>query len=178
MDYSFIAYVFLCLVIGIGGVTTLHKQERPYSAVLCFVLFVMVFTFFGRRWFRGTSSAATYTGSWPPLINMCPDYLVYFKNGAQDACVDISGVNRSGGRLQPWSGSDSPSNPPKEPSKYFPYVYKAGMTDTQLQQLCAVTMDMGLTWEGITNGESCTFGMSGADVANAVGGVKGAGCKA
>jgi hypothetical protein len=178
MDYSFIAYVFLCIIIGGGGIVMLHRQNRPYSAVLCFVLFVMVFTFFGRRWFRGTQAANAYNGAWPPLINMCPDYLIYFKRGNTDTCVDISGVNRSGGALKSWTDEDNPSNPPADDAKYFNYVYKPGMTEAQLQQLCTATMNLGLTWEGITNGESCTFGMAGSENSAALAATKAGGCKA
>jgi hypothetical protein len=31
------------------------------------------------------------------------------------------------------------------------------MTPDQMKKLCADTMDAGLSWEGITNGDSCTF---------------------
>jgi hypothetical protein len=31
------------------------------------------------------------------------------------------------------------------------------MAEKELKNLCTKTMDAGLTWEGITNGESCTF---------------------
>jgi hypothetical protein len=91
------------------------------------------------------------------MINMCPDYLVYFKRGNKDTCVDLLGVNRSNGSLQAWSKDDTPSNPPQTDAKYFNYVYKPGMTAAQLKQACDAAMQNGLTWEGITNGESCTF---------------------
>jgi hypothetical protein len=158
MDYSFIAYIFSCIVIGLGAFVTLNNSGRTWSAILSLVLFGLIFTFYGLRWFRGDKSAYTYTGSWPPIINMCPDYLIYFKkpNGAE-TCIDMVGVNRSGGGLKPWTQDDSPANPPEDPQKYFPYVYKPGLAGAKLKELCDKAMENGLTWEGITNGESCVF---------------------
>jgi hypothetical protein len=168
MKYSFIAYVFLSIIIILGGVYTLHSRQRPYSAVMCLIFFTSVMVFFGQRWFKDGISKGNYTGTWPPLINMCPDYLVYYKrNGAQDTCIDISGVNRSGGSLKAWTTEETPKNPPSDPSKYFNFVYKSG---ADVQALCQAAMNAGLTWEGITNGDSCTYSYSGADVAAARGG--------
>lgn len=158
MNYSFIAYIFICIVIGLGTFSTLIKADRMYSAILSLILFVLIFVFYGLRWFSGETSRFSYSGAWPPVINMCPDYLVYFKKGVQDTCVDLIGVNRSGGTLKPWTKEDNPSNPPEDENKYFRFVYKPGMTPEQLKTLCDAAQSAGVTWEGITNGESCTYG--------------------
>lgn len=159
MDYSFIAYIFLSIVIILGGVYTLHSMQRPYSAVMCLLLFILVIVFFGLRWFKGTRAKSTYTGTWPPLINMCPDYLVYFNHNGIDTCIDISGVNRSGGSFKAWTSEDTPQNPPSDPAKYFPHVYKRGGETTDI--LCQATKRAGLTWEGISDGDDCTYSYSG-----------------
>ena len=157
MDYAFIAYVFLAIVVTAGAGMQLFQSNRMWTAILVLILFTLIFYFFGIRWFRGTSLLGGYQGSWPPIINACPDYLVYYRRGQQDTCVDLLGVNRSGGVLVPWTQEDSPQNPPADDRKYFPYVYKSTMKAAELQQLCNYTQQAGLTWEGITNGESCTF---------------------
>jgi hypothetical protein len=91
-----------------------------------------------------------YATEWPPIINTCPDYLVYFKNGAQDTCIDLLGINQTGGMLRPWNEDDNPNNPPGDSSKYFPAVYKPGMTGDELKQLKDFTSTYpNLTWEGI-----------------------------
>jgi hypothetical protein len=155
MDFGFIAYIFICVVIGLYAFSTLSGSNRMWAAILSLVLFILIFVFYGQRWFRGEKSAFKYGGAWPPIINMCPDYLVYFKNGSTDTCVDLTGVAREGG-LKPWTQEDI-NNPPASTDKYFNYVYKPGMTGDKLKELCDATMRMGLTWEGITNGESCTY---------------------
>lgn len=157
MQYSFIAYVFLCIVVGFTVFQRLSGSGRMWAAILSLILFVLIFVFYGMRWFRGTDTTGLKTGSWPPIINMCPDYLVYFKQGNLDTCIDLLGVNRSGGILKPWTQEDSPTNPPADTAKYFNYVYKPGMSDAELKTLCNAAQQVGLTWEGITNGESCTF---------------------
>jgi hypothetical protein len=155
-SYSFIAYIFLCIVIGLGTTVMLMQSGRPIAGIICLVLFVFIFIFYGRRWF-GKSSVGGYSGSWPPMINMCPDYLLYYKRNGKDTCVDLVGVNRSKGMLMPWTQGESPENPPANDAKYFNYVYKAGMTSDQIKVICDAALQSGLTWEGITNGESCTY---------------------
>ena len=134
----------------------LMQSGRQTAALICLVFFILIFVFYGIRWFSG-SSLTNYTGAWPPIINTCPDYLLYYKRGSKPTCVDTLGVNRSGGLLKPWTKDDTPQNPPADDAKYFPYIYKSGMNPTDIQNLCILTQQAGLTWEGITNGESCTY---------------------
>jgi hypothetical protein len=157
MNYYFIAYILLSIIICLSVCANLFQTQRTIAGLIFFVLSIFIFIFFGVRWFSTGNVAGAYTGSWPPIINTCPDYLVYFKKGSVDTCIDLLGVNRSGGALVPWSGDDSSTNPPAATNKYFPFVYKTGMTSDQLRVLCDSAQQKGLTWEGITNGESCTF---------------------
>jgi hypothetical protein len=171
MSWSLIAYIFLCIVVGLGSFVTINNSGRSITAIVSLILFILIFVLFGLRWFRGGVSVFAYQGVWPPIINMCPDYLVYYKKGTTETCIDLLGVNRSGGALKTWSKEDNPSNPPEDSAKYFPYVYKPGMTLGQLQTLCDAARNTGLTWEGITNGESCTF-TSSQNVITATDGTK------
>jgi hypothetical protein len=162
MDFSFIAYIFVCIALCLGVFTQLFNSGRLWTGIICLVLFLLIFVFYGIRWFRGDKSVFSYSGSWPPIINMCPDYLVYFKrplgnNRTEDTCVDLSGVAKGGSSLKQWTQDDNPQNPPGDDDKYFKYVFKTGADDARMKLLCQKTMEAGLTWEGITNGESCTF---------------------
>ena len=157
MNFPFIAYIFISIVIGLGVPMKIFQSGRMWAALIFLVLSIFIFIFFGTRWFSTGNVVGSYTGSWPPIINTCPDYLVYFKKGGMDTCIDLIGVNRSGGALASWSQDDSPQTPPPATNKYFPMVYKAGMGNDQLQVLCNAAQQLGLTWEGITNGESCSF---------------------
>ena len=158
MDFSFIAYVFLCIVLGLGIFMQLSNSGRTWGGIVTLILFILIFVFYGIRWFRGTSSVFNYSGSWPPIINMCPDYLVYFKKNNRESCVDLTGVAKSQTVLAPWSSEDTTANPPNpNGNKYFRYVYRPGADAARMKELCTQTINAGLTWEGITNGESCTF---------------------
>ena len=157
MNFAFIAYIFVAIGVGLAVPMKLYQTERMWSAVIFLILSIFIFIFFGTRWFSTGNVVGTYTGSWPPIINTCPDYLVYFKKGNMDTCIDLIGVNRSGGALAPWSKDDSPSSAPTAANKYFPMTYKAGMAPDQIKVLCDAAQQLGLTWEGITNGESCVF---------------------
>ena len=157
MTYGFIAYLFLSIVVGMTVVMQLFRANRTWAGIITLILFVLIFIFYGERWFRGNRVTGIYTGAWPPIINACPDYLVYYNRNGVDTCIDLLGVNRSNGVLRPWTQEDNAQNPPADDAKYFLYTYKADMKPNEIQVLCNAAMSAGLTWEGITNGESCTY---------------------
>jgi hypothetical protein len=104
--------------------------------------------------------------------------LVYYKNiksnslNFTDSCVDLLGIGSS--QLVPWTSEETPSNPPANANKYFPYIFKPGMTADQLKVLCAMAQQYGLTWEGIYNGESCiaTTGVASSAAGTTTSGTK------
>jgi len=157
MNYYFIAYIFLCIVIGLTVAMKLFQSSRSIAGIISLILFIFIFVFYGRRWFKNNTVIGQYTGTWPPIINTCPDYLVYFKRNGKDTCVDLLGVNRSGGLLRPWARDDNPENPPADDAKYFRYIFRPKMHPKDMRILCNAAMQSGLTWEGITNGEHCTY---------------------
>ena len=164
MDYLLFAYIFVCIALGLGIFSQLNGSGRSWAGILSLILLILIFIFYGQRWFEGTSGKfSTTPGSWPPIINMCPDYLVYYKHGtgtsAKDTCVDMLGVSKNA-TLSLWTDSDT-ALPPEllsgSPTKYFQHVYKPGLKAEELKVLCNKAIEAGLTWEGITNGESCTY---------------------
>ena len=157
LNYSYIAYIFLSIIITITAVSQLMQSGRQWSTIMVGIFFILIFIFFSSRWFSSGKMKGYYTGIWPPLINTCPDYLVHYKKSGKDTCIDLIGVNRSGGLLKCWVKGDTITNPPADDAKYFNYTYKPGMSNSQLQVLCDNAQKAGLTWEGITNGDSCTF---------------------
>jgi len=92
----------------------MYTQNKPISAMIVLVLLLIVFLFFGQRWFQygqlkgssgwmqanalaqsGSSSSgqcsdgsgiATSSAptSWPPVVNQCPDFMTLASTG----CVD------------------------------------------------------------------------------------------
>ena len=158
LDWPFIAYVFLSIVITLTLLVQINNTGRTWAALTTTLLVVLIFIFFGLRWFRGTTSKLFYSGPWPPIINTCPDYLVLVnRSDGTQACADFIGVNRSSGALKNWTTDDNVQNPPADPAKYFTQLYRPGMNAQQIKNLCTAAMEKKLTWEGITNGDSCTF---------------------
>jgi hypothetical protein len=174
INYKMIAYIFLVIIIIVSSGNYLYKSERTVSAVFCSILFILIFVFFGQRWFNNTSTSSTgipIPKTWPPVINTCPDYLTYYNAGGVGTCIDLIGIvdSKYASIFTSWTTSDVANPPPSSASnKFFPAIYNAGKTDMTatcsnttctgtgdkqdskyyLNQLC---MQRGLTWEGITN---------------------------
>jgi len=158
MNYYLLIYVLLCIVIELTMTVFLAQTGRGIGAIVFLIGAIMVFLFFGLRWFDyGINPLAGK--SWPPIINTCPDYLVYVERmkGTQKigSCVDPLGV--STGPLQRWvySGDMSGSGVPSSDNMYFDLDF--GITDPVklLAAQCQRCQDKGVTWEGVFNGDSC-----------------------
>lgn len=78
MDFWFIAYILISIVLGLAAVSYTYKRGQTISAMLLLVLLIAIFAFYGLRWFQGGSLKGT-TGTnipWPPIVNVCPDFMV------------------------------------------------------------------------------------------------------
>jgi hypothetical protein len=158
MSWSFILYLFVTITLGLTVLNYLSTSGRWLSAVLFLILGILIFYFYGIRWFSGTQSKFEYNGPWPPVINMCPDYLVYKKIGNQEVCVDMIGVGKGANALQPYrEGASLMNGSSLNTTYYFQPVVKPTSTKATRRSACRNAIRAGLTWEGITNGESCTF---------------------
>lgn len=169
MDFLFILYLFLSIVTIFFFTARFSNSGRPLSAFLTFIFLLLIFTFFYTRWFKGTNAKNDFQGQWPPVINPCPDYLVYYKRSGEESCIDLVGVSRNPG-LQPWIRNETPENPPSASNKYFRNVYKTGMGADDMKKLGEAALLLNLTWEGITNGYSLTFDTSAVDQTQTCGG--------
>jgi hypothetical protein len=77
MDFWFIAYILISIVLGLGAVSYTYKRGQTIAAMLLLVLLIAIFVFYGLRWFQGgTLKGTTGTGGqWPPIVNVCPDFM-------------------------------------------------------------------------------------------------------
>jgi hypothetical protein len=173
INYKMLVYIFLVIIIIVSSGNYLYKSERTVSAVFCSILFILIFVFFGQRWFNNSNSPTGIPTpkTWPPVINTCPDYLTYYNAGGTPNCIDLIGITNSqyNSIFNSWTSDDVTNPPPSSASnKFFPAVYQAGKTDMTstcsntscsgkgdnmnskyyLNQLCIAR---GLSWEGITN---------------------------
>lgn len=96
MDFWLIAYIILCVVLGGYSVSTLYKRTQTIAAMITLVLLLLIFTFYGLRWFKGGNLKGTTKDgevTWPPIVNMCPDFMVAWKNtDGRTYCYDAGNV--------------------------------------------------------------------------------------
>ena len=151
--YLGIYVIFSIWVLVYGPYKLFFEMGKPITALILFILALIILIIFGIKWFNSTGPfSQTPVSSF--VVNTCPDYLIYYgrktSNGIQDTCIDTIGVSKNGAlKLFPKG---------KEPSAgdyYFPLATKSSDPAARNQELCQRAMNCGLTWEGITNGESC-----------------------
>jgi hypothetical protein len=95
MDFWVILYSLVCTIVGGGSVTFLYKRGQTIGALLLLVLLILIFIFYGLRWFpngnlNGTTPSAQ---AWPPIVNMCPDFMVSWTDSSNKVyCYDANNV--------------------------------------------------------------------------------------
>lgn len=173
INYYLVFYIIVALIVICMG--TYKLVDRSIAAALFFIGTTAVFVVYGMRWFyKSDSLFSTTPVPWPPAVNTCPDYLTFYQRtvgGAKvDTCIDMVGVSKNGTvKVFPRDGVE-----PMQNEYYFPLKTNNADPIQKAQELCQKAIAAGLTWEGITNGESCTaYGTSPA-----TGGVSAAGCPA
>jgi hypothetical protein len=156
MDYQFIVFVILAIIFCTYPPMYFFKQNKNVAAFLTLVMFILIFTFYGLRWFSGAvmaGPAGAYSGNWPPYVNVCPDYLTYFEDATRKGCI-----NRTS---NPIGGLPKANITPTNAQIFNHYATGTGVSNTydlkNKNRACMKAIEKGLTWEGITNGDSCTF---------------------
>jgi hypothetical protein len=96
MDFWVILYSLICVVIGGGAVAFLSKRNQSIGAMIVLVLLLLVFILFGLRWFPGgnLNGSQARTTSWPPIVNMCPDFMASWKDVTTNKiyCYDAANI--------------------------------------------------------------------------------------
>lgn len=140
-------YIIAAIIIVGYGSYQVYQYYEGLGALLYFVGSLYVCIIYGTRWFGpGANDSQT---SWPPIINTCPDYLSYYQrtkaDGSKvDTCIDTIGIGSLVRKFDTANQSDD-----------MFFEIPSGAKD--LNALCNQAIQKKLTWEGITNGESCTF---------------------
>ncbi len=138
-SYKLIFYVLFCLFVGLSVTVQLMKSNRAIAGIAYMILALLVFVFFGLRWFGKEGKGVT--GQWPPIINACPDYLTKYNRIESDgrvvpSCIDTVGVSRNC-QLKKWP---SDGTVPTDPAYYF------GL-EGSMEEKCARSKQLGLSWE-------------------------------
>ena len=160
MSWLFILYCIVSTIFVTYGTNKLYPFGMLRS-ILFAIGSILLFVFFGFRWF----SSVARSNSWPPTINMCPDYLTFVPtiSGARSAsgggCVDLLGVTTVSSGLVKSNPSELTSISPTDTSKLFEYtaadVSAAQGNPRTLQAICDRCKQTGITWEGVYDGDVC-----------------------
>lgn len=151
-------YIGAAILITAGGAYKMYGQGQTWGAILFLIGAIFLFALYGIRWFGAKNSIFSSTPVlWPPTINTCPDYLTYYERilpnqTKQKTCIDLIGVSTNG-TLKPFPKSDS--IPPSDMGYFFDLTTTTTDPKQRNNELCQRALAAGLTWEGITNGESC-----------------------
>ena len=128
-----------------------YSTGKSIQAVILGIGFLLISVLFGLRWFSNLFSAETTPiKSWPPALNICPDYLVLSKVNGVPVCLDSVGVSQRGMEL--WT------SPEQTDEKYLFNLFLDKMGSARVLELCNECKRKGVTWEGVWDGNVCLNG--------------------
>ena len=147
-------YGIFMLAVLIGGTYKIKEYGYNITAIMFAVGGLIIFILFGIKWFSKNALFSKTPVSWPPMTNTCPDYLIHYGrkvgNKIEDTCIDTIGVSKNGAlKLFPKGAA------PATDDYYFKLSTDSSDPVGKIKELCERAIKAGLTWEGITNGESC-----------------------
>jgi hypothetical protein len=148
MDYKFLFYCFLSVVLITGGAFYFYTIKQEVTAVIYFIGAIVAVLYFGFRWFTpsGDISAST-KGAWPPAINYCPDFLTLATVGGEQVCIDTVGVAQAGGMAR--------SDGTQIADQYLFHLFLNQIGKDRIKSLCDQCKTKQVTWEGVWNGSAC-----------------------
>jgi hypothetical protein len=152
IDYQFILFVLFAIMVCSTAPVYFYNRTKYFAGFISLILFILIFVFFGMRWFSGSEMVgpgAGYKGVWPPQIAVCPDYFTYFKVGTNEACY-----NGSGSTIGDIASGEKPNSIDFTSNSSIFQAYKSG---SDKGTLCKKAIEKKVAWEGITDGDSCTF---------------------
>lgn len=106
IDWYLALYYVVCILIGVNVTGSLYNRGQPIAGIISILLLLMIFIFFGLRWFstpdpkkpskcpdpNNPNAASSRTcPTFPPSINLCPDFMVaYTKPEGGVLCYDVN----------------------------------------------------------------------------------------
>jgi hypothetical protein len=146
MNFNFILYIVVSIMLISGSFYLNFSTGKPTQGMILAVGFLLLAVVFGLRWFSLTKSKYSST-SWPPSINVCPDYLTLSKVGGVPVCLDTIGVSQHG--MQVWTSPDQTD------SKYLFNLSLNKIGSDRVTALCKECKTKAVTWEGVWDGDVC-----------------------
>jgi hypothetical protein len=149
MNFSFILYVLMIIVLVLGSFYFNYVRGKMIQATLLSIGFLLVGIIFGTRWFTGSGeiNSDKPPTTWPPNINSCPDYLTLYKRPTGYVCIDNIGVSNGG--ISKWSDATQTD------AKYIFDLFTTDNSASRIQKLCDQSATKKVTWEGVWDGTTC-----------------------
>jgi hypothetical protein len=165
MDFWVILYSLICVVVGAGSVSFLYKRDQSVAAMIALVLLILVFVFYGLRWFPGGNLNGTKPsgGPWPPIVNMCPDFMASFVDSSNKVyCYDAANIynmkSATAGTMglaatsPTINGAAQPAYLVQDPTSTNKNPLKTTLTTNP----ATFTQGSTVRWEGVWDGRSVT----------------------
>lgn len=148
MEYIFLFYCFLSIVLITGGGFYFYSSAQEVTAALYFIGSVVAALFFGFRWFSSSGNVQIVkAGAWPPVVNYCPDFLTLATVQGEQVCIDTVGVAQAGG-IEISDGT-------QVSDKYLFHLFLDKSGPTRVTSLCDQAKTKQVTWEGVWDGTVC-----------------------
>jgi hypothetical protein len=162
INWYLVLYVVLSVIFVFYGTSSIYSTGK-IRGVIFGIGTSLVLIYYGLKWF-GTPKEEVK--SWPPVINMCPDFLTFVPNiksgqTTTPGCVDLLGVSSSSNeagafiKVFPTSISTLDASMTTKVFKYTSNDVKSATSIPSLQAICDACQNAGLTWEGVYDGDSC-----------------------
>ena len=152
VNWFMILYILGSIIGLVYGTNKVYATGQA-RGVLFAIGALIVLVYFGLRWFGSRIQKPT---SWPPIINMCPDYLTYVSR--LPGCVDMLGVTKASSGLTKTLPSEVGSLSKTNTQKVFEFTsedVRAAKSVEDLKTICERCQVAGLTWEGVWDGDVC-----------------------
>lgn len=159
VNWHLVLYMIGSILFIVYGTMKIYSTGESRGIVFAIGI-SLTLLYFGLRWF---GSKINKPKSWPPIVNMCPDYLTYLPN--LPGCIDLVGITSGSSGLTKTKLSEMNTVQLSNTNKVFEYTsadVQAAKTASDLQPICDRCQSAGVTWEGVYDGEVCV-GIAGVE---------------
>jgi len=170
ISFWMIIYIVVCVVTATTSVNFLLQRGQQIAAMILLVLLILIYIFYGMKWFKKENAQTPGTIQWPPIVNMCPDFMVSWTGpDGKIYCYDSSNiynlsVGSNGLDTVTINGTSKPAYLIKNPSANTAAKDLTADTngarwplaDKLLHTPQTVTTNSYLRWEGVWDGSNKT----------------------
>jgi len=133
----------------------LSSQRKFIAAIIASIGLIILFVLFGIQLYTVQGDYATSPAkmTWPPSINMCPDFLSLYKVGGTYYCVDTTGVSKIPSALAKFEPNNPITSPGTPQDVHLFNIYPSETdADTRKKNIKNECIRTGVTWEGVYDG--------------------------